>query len=94
MRRTGIFGKGGEHRAGQLQTGIGRILQPGDDAESLGIAFVAFEIGTLGRREGVAFEQPGSAEPFADGILAGVPERRVADVVSQAGRCDNCPEIA
>ena len=83
-----------KHGAGQLQTGVGRILQAGDDAEALGIALVALEIGPLRWREGMAFEQPGIAEPFADGILAGMTERRIADIVRQAGSGNDCPEIA
>jgi hypothetical protein len=42
----------------------------------------------------MAFEQPGIAEPFADGILAGMAEGRIADVVGQAGGGDDRPEIA
>ena len=58
LRRAGIFGECRQHRAGQLQpTRIGRALQPADNAETLGIAFVALKISALGRRECVAFKQ-------------------------------------
>ena len=95
MRRPGIFGEGGQHRAGQLQTaGIGRALQAGNDAEALRVALVALEIGALRSGEIMAFEQAGNAEPFADRILAGMAERRIADVVRQAGGGDDGAEIA
>ena len=33
-------------------------------------------------------------EPLADRILAGMPERRIADIVRQTGGRDDRPEIA
>ena len=95
LRRTRILGEGRQHRTGQLQTTrIGRTLQPADDAETLRIAFIALEIGLLGRREIVPLKQAGGAEPLADGILAGMAEWRVADIVRQAGCGDDGTEIA
>ena len=94
MRGARVLGKRRQHRAGQLQPRVGRILQPGEDAEALGVAFVTLEIGALRRGEGMTVEQAGIAEPLADGILAGMAEGRIADVVRQAGRRDDRPEIA
>ena len=94
VRWARIFGKGGENGATELQTaGIGRALQPADNAKSLRIAFVALEVGFLDRREIMPFKQAGMAKPFANGIFAGMAERWIADVVSQAGGGNDSPEI-
>jgi hypothetical protein len=92
-RRARILGECRQHRAGQLQPGIGRALQAGDDAETLGVALVALEIGALGNGQGVAIEQSGTVEPFADGVFPCVTEGRIADVVRQAGSGDDGAEI-
>jgi len=95
MRWARVFGEGCQYRAGQLQTArVGRALQAADDTEALRIALVTLEIGPLCRGESMALEQAGIAEPLADGILAGMAEGRIADVVRQAGGGDDGAEIA
>ena len=42
-----VLGKGGKDGGSQLQAGIGGILQSGEDAKPLGVAFVAREIRAL-----------------------------------------------
>ena len=65
--RPGIFGKGRQYRAGQLQTArIGRALQARNDTKALRIALVLLEIGALRRGQRMAFEQTGRPEPLAD----------------------------
>jgi hypothetical protein len=76
-----------------LQAGIGRILQAGNDAKALGIAFVTLKIGSLGRRKRMAIQHPGSTEPLADSILTSMTEGRIADIVGQTGRGDDGAEI-
>lgn len=62
------------------------VLQLGKYAKALGIALEIQEVSPLVVAHVVQPAAPGSLlEPVADGILAGVPERRVADVVGQAG---------
>ena len=41
----------------------------------------------------MAVEQPGIPEPFADGVLSGVAEGWIADIVGQAGGGDDGAEI-
>ena len=42
----------------------------------------------------MALQQAGSAEPFADGILAGMTKRWVPDIVGKTGSGDIGAEIA
>ena len=70
------------------------ILQLGEYAKALGIAFEVEEVGALVIAHVVQPATPCCLlEPVANGVFAGVAERRVADVVSQAGRLHDHPEV-
>jgi len=75
--------------------GIIGALQPGDDAEALGVTFKAQKILSLGFIQ--LFQHRvaggGAGEPEPDGVLAGVAERGVADVVRQRGGGHHRAEI-
>ncbi|MCY1178434.1 hypothetical protein D9M73_187820 [compost metagenome] len=94
-RGPGVFQVGAEGGVGQAHATVELvILQLGQHPQALGIALETEEVGAFGIAHGV---QPapsgGLLEPVADGILAGVAERRVADVVGQAGRLDDDAEV-
>lgn len=71
------------------------VLKLGEHAEALGVAFEIEEVITLGAAHVI---QPTAAcgllEPMADGVFAGVSERRVADVMGQAGRLHHHAQVA
>ncbi len=91
--RTDVLEQSGGLRIGQVEA-----LQRDHQANRLGIAFEVLEIDqhpfaqlgiALPRRHG-GREQPVeiALEPLADGVLAEMAERRIADIVHQAGHLD------
>ncbi|MCY1413335.1 hypothetical protein D9M71_287640 [compost metagenome] len=92
----GVFQVGAEGGVGQAHAAVELVVfQLGQHAEALGVALEVQEVGALLLAHLV---QPaargGLLEPVADGVLAGVAERRVADVVGQAGGLHDDAEIA
>ncbi|MCY1460282.1 hypothetical protein D9M71_778310 [compost metagenome] len=70
------------------------ILQLGQHPQALGVALEAEEVGTLGFAHGVEPAPSGGLlEPVADGVFTRVAERRVADVVGQAGGLDDDAQV-
>lgn len=70
------------------------ILQLGEDTKALGVAFEVEEIGTLVVAHVVQPATPCCLlEPVADGVFAGMAERWVANVVGQAGRLHDHPQV-
>ncbi len=69
------------------------VFALGEDAETLGIALEVDQVGLLFRREQVQIALAALLEPGADRTLAGVAERRVADVVGQAGRLHDIAQV-
>ncbi|MNQ49941.1 hypothetical protein D3C85_638640 [compost metagenome] len=71
------------------------ILQLSEYPKALGIAFEIQEVIALGFTHCI---QPATAggllEPMADRVFTGMAERRVADVVCQAGRLHHHPQVA
>ena len=83
----GVFQVGAEGRVGQSGAAVELVVfQLGEYAKTLGVTFEAEKVAALGLAHGV---QPATSsrllEPVADSVFAGVAERWVADVVSQAG---------
>ncbi|MNY22768.1 hypothetical protein D3C86_1564070 [compost metagenome] len=70
------------------------IFQLREYPEALGIAFEIEEVIAFDFAHGI---QPATAggllEPVPDGVFAGVAEGRVADVVGQAGRLHDHPQV-
>ncbi|MDT4847913.1 hypothetical protein FQZ97_819900 [compost metagenome] len=94
-RGPGVFQVGAEGGVGQAHAAVELVVfQLGQYPQTLGVALEAEEVGALGLAHGV---QPapcgGLLEPVADGVFAGVAERRVADVVGQAGGLDDDAEV-
>ncbi|MNN25693.1 hypothetical protein D3C81_1391760 [compost metagenome] len=70
------------------------ILQLGEDAKALGIAFEVEEVGALVVAHGVQPATPRRLlEPVADGVFARMAERWVANIVGQAGRLHDHPQV-
>ena len=91
-----VFGEGAQRGAGQLHpAGIVRALQSGDDAKALGVALEAQKILALRFAQLFQYRPTGGGcgEPEPDGVLTGVAERRVADVVGQTGGGHHRAEI-
>lgn len=83
----GVLQVGAERGVGQAHAPVELVvLQLGEDPKALGIAFEVEKVGALSVAHVI---QPaasgGLLEPVADGIFARVAERRVADVMGQAG---------
>jgi len=71
------------------------VFQLGQHPEALGVAFEIEEVIALGHAHVVQPAAPGGLlEPMADGVFAGVPEGRVADVMGQAGRLHHHAQVA
>jgi len=91
----GILGKSAQRGAGEAQAGIVRHLQAGDQAETLRVALKAGQVFLLALaqlRAGVLPHLRGF-EPNPDGILAGMSERRISQVVGQGRRGNDGAEI-
>ena len=70
------------------------VLQLGKHAKTLCVAFEVEEVGPLVVVHAVQPATPGGLlEPVANGVFAGVAERRVADVVGQAGRLNDHSQV-
>jgi len=71
------------------------VFQLGQYPKPLGIAFEVEEVIALGSAHII---QPAASgrllKPVANGIFTGVPERRVADVMGQAGRLHHHAQVA
>ena len=94
-RLDGIFRERAERGAGQAQAGIVRHLQTRDQPEALRVALEAREVLLLvlfQHRAGI-LRDLGVFEPHADGVLAGVAERRIAEIVRERGGGDDGAEI-
>ncbi|MNZ33415.1 hypothetical protein D3C78_507610 [compost metagenome] len=71
------------------------VLQLGEYPKALGVAFEVEEVGALVVAHVVQPATPGGLlEPVADGVFARVAERWVADVMGQAGRLHDHPQVA
>ena len=91
----GVFQVGAEGRVGQPGAAVELVVfQLGEYAKTLGVALEAEKVAAFGVAHGV---QPAASsrllEPVADGVFAGVAERRVADVMGQAGRLYDHPQV-
>lgn len=70
------------------------VLELGEHAKALGVAFEVEKVGALGVVHRVQPAAPGGLlEPVADGVFAGVAERRIADVVGQARRLHDHAQV-
>lgn len=92
----GVLEVGAQGGVGEARAAIELvILQLGQHAKALGIAFEIEEVAPFGIAHRI---QPaasgGLLEPVPDRVLAGVAERRVADIVGQAGRLHHHAQVA
>lgn len=83
----GVFQVGAQRGVGQPGTAVELVVfQLREYPKALGVAFEIEEVVALGRAHVVQPAAPGRLlEPMANRIFAGMPERRVADVMGQAG---------
>jgi len=91
----GVFQVGAEGCVGQSGAAVELVVfQLGEHAKALSVTLETEKVAALGLVHAV---QPaasgGLLEPVADGVFTGVAERRVADVVGQAGRLHDHPQI-
>ena len=90
-RREGIFYNGHEHAVGHgkasLPAAFELVHQP---SETVGIAFEVGQVGPLrGGEQRLQFLPGAFGEICGNGLFAAVSERRIAQVVSQAGGSHN-----
>lgn len=96
QRTARILREAAEGRQRQLHAAeVVRALQARDDAKALGVALEAQQVLLLGGMHAPDQRTPERRflEELADAVLAGMAERRIAEIVRERGRRDDRPEI-
>jgi uncharacterized protein YoaH (UPF0181 family) len=86
---------GSQRRVGQARAAIELVIfQLRQHSKTLSIALEIQKVTALGLAHAVQPAAPGRLlKPMADGVFAGMAKRRVADVVSQAGRLHHHAQV-
>ena len=92
----GVLEVGAEGGVGQPGAAIELVIfQLGEYAKALRVAFEIEKVAALGIAHRIQPAAPGGLlEPVANGVFAGVAERRVADIVGQAGGLHDHAQVA
>ena len=95
LRSPGVFQQRADARAAQPHAAPARVhLGRADDSQRVRVSFVGLQIlqlrGTQAIEIALVFRL---GEPLAQGVLARMPERRIADVVRQAGHLDDVADV-
>ena len=94
-RQRRVLDHGPDGGVGQAHAAVQKVVfQLGENTVALGVAVEVLEVrqflvGHVLQRVGIAV----LAEPFPNGGLPRMPEGRVTDIVGQAGRLDDGPEM-
>ena len=94
-RGPGVLQISAERGIGQSRATVEMVVfELRQDAEALGVALEIEEILAFGLAHSVEPATPGGlGEPVANRIFAGMPERRVANVMRQASRLDHHAQV-
>lgn len=92
----GVFEVRAQGGVGQPRAAVELVVfKLGEYPKALGIAFEVKEVIAFGAAHAIQPTSPGGLlEPVANGVFAGMPEWRVADVMGQAGRLHHHAQVA